>query len=294
MKLSLGPNLYYWPKQQVLDFYDMVAESPVEIVYLGETVCSKRKQMRTQDWFDLADTLAAKGKEVVLSTLALSESESDLLTLRRICENKNYLVEANDMNAIGLLEGKSFVSGHSVNVYNQHSVELLAKMGLTRWVMPLELSYETLRALQLAKPAQVQTEVFVFGRLPLAYSARCYTARAHNLPKDDCQFRCLDYPDGMLLNTQEQQKLLTLNGIQTQSAQTYNLVTEIDRLRELGVDILRLSPQASGMDRIFEVFYECLNAGLTTEHANEKLGQFASHGVCNGYWNNQPGMAVSS
>ena len=40
-RLSLGPISYYWPKDRVQAFYDEVAESPVDIVYLGETICSK-------------------------------------------------------------------------------------------------------------------------------------------------------------------------------------------------------------------------------------------------------------
>ena len=43
-RLSLGPISYYWPKHQVEAFYRMVADSPVDIVYLGETICPKRNQ----------------------------------------------------------------------------------------------------------------------------------------------------------------------------------------------------------------------------------------------------------
>lgn len=291
MKLSLGANLYYWPKQQVIDFYEMVAEQPVDIVYLGETVCAKRKLMRTQDWFELAERLAATGKEVVLSTLALCESDADIRTLRRICENEKFSVEVNDMNAVGLREGRDFVCGHSVNCYNQYSIRLLSQLGLKRWVMPLELGQETLREIRQQMPGEVETEVFAYGRLPLAYSARCYTARAHNLPKDDCQYRCLDYPDGLLLNTQEEQEFLILNGIQTQSAQNYNLVDEIETMKQLGVDVVRLSPQSQHMDKIIQLFHEVIKGEKNHVEAAEHLSQYALHGTCNGYWNQQPGMA---
>ncbi len=99
--------------------------------------------------------------------------------------------------------------------------------------MPVELSRTTLAAIQAERPDNVETEVFVYGRLPLAYSARCFTARHHNLPKDDCQYRCLDYPEGLTLSTREGQAFLAINGIQTQSAQTCNLLPELAELREL-------------------------------------------------------------
>ena len=49
MKLSLGPLQYYWPRQRVLDFYAAVAAMPVDTVYVGETVCSRRHELRHED-----------------------------------------------------------------------------------------------------------------------------------------------------------------------------------------------------------------------------------------------------
>ena len=43
MKFSLGAIQYYWPKDKVERFYRDVADSPVDIVYMGETVCSNAK-----------------------------------------------------------------------------------------------------------------------------------------------------------------------------------------------------------------------------------------------------------
>lgn len=290
MKLSLGPIPYYWPREQVQDFYEQARDWPVDIIYLGETVCAKRKQMRTADWFELADTLQAAGKQVLLSTLALTESDADIKTLQRICANEHYMVEANDMAAISFLQGRAFCSGHSVNVYNNASLSLLAELGLRRWVLPVELQQDTLEQMHRNKPADVETEVFVFGRLPLAYSARCFTARAHNLQKDDCQYRCLDYPDGLLLNTQENQQFLTINGIQTQSAQTYNLINEVDYLRRLSIDVLRISPQSAHTGTIVNTFRQHMDGVISATEAEQRLQPLIAGESCNGYWHGIAGV----
>jgi len=73
IKLSLGAPQYYWPRQTYFDFYQAVAESPVDIVYLGETVCSRRKELRLSDWLDIAELMRASGKEAVLSEAAETE-----------------------------------------------------------------------------------------------------------------------------------------------------------------------------------------------------------------------------
>ena len=94
MKLSLGPLQYFWPRDRVLAFYRDAGDWPLDVIYLGETVCSKRRELRSRDWVALAVELAATGKQVVFSSLALLEAESELGTLQRLVENGTFLVEA--------------------------------------------------------------------------------------------------------------------------------------------------------------------------------------------------------
>jgi collagenase-like PrtC family protease len=281
MKLSLGPLQYYWPRQQTLDFYDAVAAMPVDIVYLGETVCSRRHELRLDDYLDIAGRLADAGKEAVLSTLTLIESESDLKALRRMVDNGKFAVEANEMGAVRLLAEKKvpFVAGPTLNVFNAETLGLLAGMGATRWVLPPEASRDVLAGMRLAHMA---TEVFAFGRVPLAYSARCFTARRFNLQKDTCEFKCIDFPDGMMIRTREGQEFLSLNGIQTQSAKVYNLLADQPNLAAAGVEILRISPQSTGTADVLAAFRAKIDG-----RAALLDGDF-----CNGFWHGQPGLEL--
>ena len=293
MNLILGPLLYYWSRDDVLAFYEEAKSWDVARVYLGESVCSRRHLLRLSDWLALAEQFAAAGKEVVLSSQTLIESESDLKMLRRIVADGRFRVEANEWGAVRLLSeaGVPFVAGHTLNVYNPETLNVLAGLGAQRWLPPVEMSRATLAALLERAPAGMETEVFAYGRLPLAYSARCFTARHYNLPKDDCQFRCLDHPDGLALTTREGEAFLTLNGIQTQSAGVYSLIGELPALRELGVASLRLSPQSRHMGRVVEAFQAAL-AGETG--AAEKLARVMPGPAVDGYWHGRAGLEHST
>lgn len=288
-KLSLGPVLFYWSRDDLFEFYEQAAQLPVDIIYLGETVCSKRRSLKTQDWIDLATRLSRDSdKQIVLSTLALLEAESDLMTLRRLCDNGQFLIEANDIGAVQILskKGLPFTTGPSVNIYNPKTLEFLANQGLIRWVMPLELGQQTLTQMQQQRPAGVETEVFCYGRMPLTLSARCFTARSYNLPKDDCEYKCIDHPDGRLISTQDGEAFLALNGIQTVSARTCNLLPEMDTLIDQRIDVLRISPQSRFTERIVDAF--------DTARSGQKPADIQSYiplGACNGYWNETSGQA---
>ncbi|WP_140919770.1 U32 family peptidase [Limnobaculum xujianqingii] len=290
MKYSLGPLLYYWPKNQTEAFYHAAMESSADIIYLGEAVCSKRREMKVNDWLDLAKTLAQSGKQVVLSTLALIQAPSELTELKRYIENSEFLIEANDLGAVNMASehGLPYVAGPALNCYNAYTLRSLHKQGMIRWCMPVELSRDWLSNLlnqceELGIRRQFEVEVFSYGHLPLAYSARCFTARSENRPKDECETCCINYPTGRNVISQENQQVFVLNGIQTQSGYCYNLGNNLKEMDGL-VDIVRLSPQG----------HDTLN--LITQFRKNEQGQsplkLQNHADCNGYWKRIAGLEL--
>lgn len=290
MKLSLGPLQYFWPRERTFAFYREAIHWPLDIVYLGETVCSKRRELRTTDWLALAGELAASGKQVVLSTLALIEAESELSVLDRQVSHGGFWIEANDLSAVQLCreKGRPFVAGPSLNVYNHRALAMLAEDGLRRWVPGVEqgraLIGELADACIAGGGAMPELEVTAWGRLPLSYSARCFTARALDVPKDQCGFRCIEHPDGMPLATREGRPFLRINGISVQGEEITDLGPELPELRALGVDVLRLYPQAAGMEAVVRHF----DAARASVVAPARIGQR------NGYWHGEPGMRATA
>lgn len=291
MKISIGPLQYYWQRDVVFNFYEAMGQTAVDVVYLGEAVCSRRHELRLADWLDIAALLKKAGKEVVLSTQVLLESGAEVGTMHKITGNGEFAVEANDMGAVQCLTGKGlFVAGPHLNIYNLPTLQWMAGLGANRWVIPLEMKRSDLAVIQAGRPAGLETEVFAYGRMPLAFSARCFTARQRNLPKDDCRFSCLDHPDGLMLKTREHEGFLVLNGTQTQSAKVYNLVDALDDMRSLGVDVVRLSPQSQNMADVVAVFDAARKHTLSPQDALARLQPLMPFEGCNGYWHGQPGL----
>lgn len=288
MKLTIGPILFYWSKDQVNAFYQSVGRSSVDTIYLGETVCAKRREFSSQDYLELAEHLAhTSNAKIVLSSLALIEANSELSSLQKLCSQNKFLVEANDMAAVHFCQQNQlpFIAGPALNIYNAYALAELIDCGMQRWVAPVECSGEQIKqslvqldAMNIQRP---EVEVFSYGHLPLAYSARCFTARAENRPKDQCERCCIHYPEGIEVFSQEQQKLFTLNGIQTLSGQVQNLISDLADMQQAGITHARLSPRLQGFPQVIESWHAVINgdnaAPLPTDN-------------CNGYWHGEAGM----
>lgn len=299
LALTVGPVLYHWSRNSLLHFYADLADGPADCVVLGEAVCARRRELRLDDWLALGRELVAAGKQVVLVAQTLIETEADLRLLERQAEQHEFAVEAGDASALQLLAGRvPLVLGPHLNIYSRQALQEHADLGAERWVAPVELSLD---ALALVNPPQdpvctpegrpIRTECWAFGRLPLAFSARCFTARHHRVPKDDCGFRCLADPDGLLLSSTEGQPFLVLNGTQTQSATVQNLLGDAALLRAAGVSRLRLSPCAQGYARVLADFDAVMNEHASATGRSEAWAGLGVPGpFSNGYARRLPGM----
>lgn len=316
--LTVGPVLYWWDRAVLMNFYDQVADSAADTVVLGEIVCSRRHDMKLADWLALARELQAAGKEVILATQALVMSEAELRAVREIVAQEEFAVEAGDASALHAFAqirrergaSRPLVLGPHLNIYSHETLREYAALGARRWVAPVELS---LQAIAAVNPKQsraqgsvldISTEVWAFGRLPLSFSARCFTARHHHLHKDSCAFRCRDDADGLLLSSSERQPFLCLNGTQVQSAGVQALIHEAAALRQAGVERIRLSPCSQGFIEVIAQFEAVYNHGSSVD---KPLDEAALHealarlraiglpgGLVNGYLHQQPGMQFAS
>jgi len=291
LQLSLGPVLFYWTREHYADFYREAADWPVEIVHLGESVCSRRRDMKLDDWLGIGRELTQSGKQVVLSSQTLIESEADLRDLRKLCDNGEFLVEANDQSALQRLSaaGQPFVAGAALNLYNPATLAVLSRAGMQRWQAPVEMSRDDLaRLLEDCREQGIEApcEVFAYGHLPLAWSSRCFTARRYQKPKDRCQFVCQKHPEGLALRSQESQQVFTLNGIQTLSGACQDLRHEVPDMAGMGVGVARLSPRPEGMAEVVAAFDAARRGKLPTPDPLSLVDVE----ICDGYWHGRPGM----
>ncbi len=283
MKIAIGPLLYHWSGEEIRRFYDSL-RGQVDTFYLGETVCSRRREMRAEDWIGLGRELAEEGHEVVLSTLSLVVARSEAAVVRRLCDNGELRVEANDYTAVSELEARKlpFVAGPTLNIYSGRALRAIQRAGAVRWVPPIEMPGASLRGVleELAElgGGPVETEVFAYGRQPLAFSARCFTARHYDRPKDDCGLVCAHHPEGMPVTTRAGERFLAINGIQTQSWCCANLIPAIPQMQEMGVAAVRLSPRPCAMDEVVAAFRTAIDGEPVTLTEPDPEQQ------CDGYW----------
>lgn len=291
-QLTLGPVLYNWPVATWRDFYYEVADAaPVTTVFLGEVVCSKRAPLFDAALPDVVTRLTKAGKRVVFSTLAQVTTAVDRRLMARIASADSALVEANDTAALWHLDGRPHTIGPTINVYNEETLRVLAHDGACSICLPPEVPVTGIAELgKVAAELNVALEVQVYGRMPLALSARCYHARAHDRIKDTCQYVCDNDPDGLVLNTLEDRPFLTVNGIQTQSYACLNLIGDLDRLAEAGVSRFRISPHSAGTITVAETFRDVLDRKLDIAEALERLKTCAPDApFANGFLHGQAG-----
>lgn len=276
-KLTLGPIAYHWPADRRRDFYARIAdEAPVDEVYLGEVICSKRAPFQEAELPTIIERLERAGKRVVLSSLAEVMLTRERKATADMAAMDSHEIEIN--NAAGLYaRGKRpHRIGPFMNAYNEATIKWMADQGATHVVLPTELPAPAITvATRVARELGLDVEVQVFGRASLAVSARCYHARAHGRTKDNCLFVCEDDADGMPLTTSDDQPILRVNGIQTQSESYVDLLPEAARLVDDGVTHLRLMPQAVDMVAVAQVFRRTLDGDRELSEAEAEL-----HRIC--------------
>ncbi|HSG94926.1 MAG TPA: U32 family peptidase [Afifellaceae bacterium] len=296
-ELILGPVLFHWPVETLRDFYFRIAdEAPVDVVYLGEVVCHKRAPFFAPYLDEVAERLTAAGKRVVFSTLAEVMLPAERRLVEAVCAIDDRLVEANDVSALSHLAGRPHHIGTTMNVYNEDTLRFLAGKGAVHVSLPAELPGDALRALGAAAGTLgVSLDVQVFGRVPLALSARCYHARLHGRSKDSCQYACEADGDGLALETLEGAPFLAINGIQTLSHSCLNLAAELADLKNMGITGLRLSPHSCDMVSVAAIFRAVLDGEFGPDEAEARLGVLNPPGpFANGFFHGQPGCALAS
>ncbi len=263
MELTIGPNQFFWNSDKWTAFYADMAQAPIDRVVLGELICSKRLPFYGDRIPDAIEALQDAGKQVALTSLALVTLKRERKMTGELAE-MGVEVEVNDLTALASLpKGAAFSVGPLVNVYNEGTLDWLARLGATRICLPPELTLQSVKVLaRKAAGRGVAVEVWGYGRLPLAISGRCYHARLHGRAKDSCLFACEDDPDGLRVSTLEDQPFLAMNGVQTLSDSYACAAFQIEALVEAGVSALHLSPHSQGFVQICQLFRQRLDGAL--------------------------------
>jgi collagenase-like PrtC family protease len=291
MQLTLGPVLYNWKPELWRDFYFRIAdEAPVDVVVVGEVVCSKRSPFLDPHIPEVVERLSNAGKTVLMGSLTLMSLPRERKAMLELAGDDQLTMEVNDLTCLGMLGGKPHAIGPFVNIYNEATAKYFATRGATRICLPPELPLSAIRAIAQSQP-DVTFEVFAFGRVPLAISARCYHARLNKLSKDNCKFVCEQDPDGLAVTTLDDEPFLAMNGVQTLSYTCASLLGDIDKLRDAGAGSLRLSPQQCDMVAVAQLFRDAIDGKVDASEGAQKLSAIYPLKQSNGFLYAKPGAA---
>ena len=180
-----------------------------DTIVLGETVCAAPRAARHGRLARARPRVARRRQGRGAGRAGVDRDQADLRLLERQAEQQEFTVEGR--RRLGAAAARPaampLVLGPHINIYNRGRWPN-TPIGASRWVAPVELSLDALALINppanpVRTPASenIATEAWVFGRLPLAFSARCFTARHHRVFRDDCGFRCIADPDRLLLSS---------------------------------------------------------------------------------------------
>lgn len=290
--LTLGPILYLWEPDAWLDFYCRIAdEADVDTVVVGEVVCSKRQHFHEKLIGKALERLVAGGKTVRLASLGLITLEREMQASHALAQ-QDLEVEVSELSAHAAMAGKPHAVGPLVNVYNAATANVLVRGGATSICLPPELPATSIRDITPRVPAAT-FEVFAFGRVPLAISARCAHARVKGRVKDNCQFVCGDDPDGLVVSTLDGRQFLALNGVQTVSSTVQCYAGDLPLLLDCGVSAFRLSPQVCDMVAVARTFRSALDRRVDGREALARLGEiYRGAEFSNGFLHARPGHVL--
>lgn len=289
MKITLGPIPFLWDKERILSFYKEIADSPASVVYIGEVVCSKRSVLGIKTLSAIAQILKNAGKEVVISTYGLATNKEELDFIESLKELP-FPVEANNPGTLNIFSNgkRNLIGGPHLAVYNAPTAQFFHNTGINRLVLMPELDRTAIESISHSIPS-CEKEIIGFGNLPLAFSWRCYTARAVNLSKSNCAIVCKNYPDGMPLETMDGMSLFNINGTQLISSKKVCMVEQMDVIRKLGIEYIRIIPQMQNTTDIIDLFYKVAEGHLSPQEALETLKLYAPEGISNGWFYGKPG-----
>ncbi|MBI5192191.1 MAG: U32 family peptidase [Nitrospirae bacterium] len=183
---------------------------------------------------------------------------------------------------------RDLIGGPHLAVYNAPTAQFFHKTGITRLVFMPELERRAIETISQSIPS-CEKEIIVFGNLPLAFSWRCYTARAVNLSKTNCAIVCKNYPDGMPLETMDGMSLFNINGTQLISSRKVCMVEQIEIIRKIGIENIRIIPQIQNTTDIIDIFSKVTEGTMSGQEALEILKLYAPEGISNGWFYGKPG-----
>ncbi len=281
MEITLGPVLYDWPRERLLSFYEEVLDMAVDTVYLGEVVCAKRTGLSVSDIESIGRRFEEAGKKIFLSTPAVVSNEKELDYIRALAALP-FDIEANDISAIAISGEKVKGAGPHITTYNAEDINYLKGLGIERLTFPVELPRDSV--VFNIKETGLFGEIFAHGRVPLAFSWRCYTSRIHGRTKDECAHDCLKYPEGLLLRNVDDIPVFTINGTSILSADTYTLVGSMEDLAEIGVKAVRISPDPENTGDVVKIFRDRINGKLDAKEGINAIKELTGGGLCNGWY----------